>query len=114
MIEEIKSSEIAHDIMYGSSPRDMKNRAAQNEKLKSIAKKFAIIVKGTDYVKFNLMKLVDEPMNDFYSLGYYTAHVALLAMLSKNDAVSAITEINSTLGRDNLIYMINQEFLKDL
>ena len=115
MIEEITSHEIAGDLLYGNSARDMKNRAFENAKLIDIANRLKIKVRSAEYVKSKFEHFLNDPVeNSFYYPGQYTAFLATLFSLSKQYAFEVISKVNSDLDQHNMIRMINNEFLKDI
>lgn len=110
-VEDITNDEIAGDIMYGNSPRDMMNRGFANEKLMQAFAKLKILVYAPSYVEDQFKNFLEKE-TDFYSIGKYVAFLTVLYLLSKEKAFAMIHSINQEVHPDNMLAMINQEFLK--
>lgn len=110
-VENITDTEIAGDIMYGNSPRDMVNRGFDNSKLMQVYAKLKILVRADVYVEDQFKNFLEKE-TDFYSVGKYVAFLTVLYLLSKEKAFSMIHSINLEVSPDNMLAMINHEFLK--
>lgn len=109
-LNQITDVSIANDIMYGSTPKDMVNRAFKNHDILNLFKYFKLIVKSDDYVETNFRNFINNATS-YLTVGQYTAYLILLYLLSKSKAIKIASEINNKLSPDSMLYAVNSEIL---